>query len=315
MGLCTTLQLVFFGVLSIPTIVWALTYFVRVLILALSPVQNLKKKYNAEWALVTGGSSGIGKSLVRKLAEQGLNVVIVALKDDLLKNTTAEMKEAFPERQFIDVGVSLSPGVNYMKEIEKATENLCIQVIFNNAGYIQTGFFEQISVERQLANVECNATSATAITHHFLKRLISEEKKGCIVFTSSVVAYMPSPFSVTYGATKAYLSSFASSLAIENRAKGIDVCCIHPSPVASRFYDNTHKMEMMEMAKKGAVSPDALPDEILRSIGKCVLRDVGGFAIGMRILTCTLSENFMASTFAALAHKLPDYKKYSTERK
>jgi len=252
---------------------------------------------------------------VQKLAEQGLNVFIVALQDDLLKQTTEEMKKQFPEREFIDIGVSLSVGVDYMQEIKKATEAKCVQIIFNNAGYINTGFFEQVPLEKQLANVECNATAATAITHHFLSKLISEKKSGCIVFTSSVVAYMPSPFSVTYGATKAYLSSFAASLAIENKSKGIDICAVHPSPVASRFYDKVHKMEMMEMAQKGAVSPDTLPDEIFKSIGSCVFRDVGGFAMGMRVLTCILSENFMASVFASLASFLPDFKKYDPLRK
>jgi short-subunit dehydrogenase len=57
--------------------------------------QNLKKKYDAKWALVTGGSSGLGKALSEKLAQQGLNVVIAALGDDLLKNTTAELKTKY----------------------------------------------------------------------------------------------------------------------------------------------------------------------------------------------------------------------------
>jgi NADP-dependent 3-hydroxy acid dehydrogenase YdfG len=55
----------------------------------------LKKKYDAKWALVTGGSSGLGKALSEKLAQQGLNVVIAALGDDLLKNTTAELKAKY----------------------------------------------------------------------------------------------------------------------------------------------------------------------------------------------------------------------------
>mmetsp|Transcript_26949 Transcript_26949/g.42281 ORF Transcript_26949/g.42281 Transcript_26949/m.42281 type:complete len:314 (-) Transcript_26949:329-1270(-) len=311
----TTAALVILGTLATPTVIWSLTYFVRVILVALSRPVNLKKKYGAEWALVTGGSSGIGKSLCRRLAEQGLNVVVVALEDQLLKDTVAELKAAFPERQFIMVGANLSPGQKYMEKIAKATKDISVQCVFNNAGYIVTGFFEQVPVERQLANVECNATAAVAITHHFLARLVSEGKRGCIVFTSSVVAYMPAPFSVTYGATKAFLSSFASSLAIENREKGIDVCSVHPSPVASRFYDNTHKMEMMDFAKKGAASPDAYPDQILKSVGRCVLRDVGGFAVGMRVVTCLMSENFLASAFAAAARFLPDFKKYSVDRK
>lgn len=60
--------------------------------------QNLKKKYGAEWAVVTGGSSGIGRALVNKLARSGLNVVIVAMADKLMDETMASLKEEFPEQ-------------------------------------------------------------------------------------------------------------------------------------------------------------------------------------------------------------------------
>ena len=53
----------------------------------------MKKKYNAKWAMVSGGSSGLGRALVQKLANQGLNIVIVALDDDLLKKTGEELKK------------------------------------------------------------------------------------------------------------------------------------------------------------------------------------------------------------------------------
>lgn len=60
--------------------------------------QDLKKKYQAQWALVTGGSSGIGRAIVDRLALQGLNVCVVSIDDDLLKNTVKELKAAFPKQ-------------------------------------------------------------------------------------------------------------------------------------------------------------------------------------------------------------------------
>jgi short-subunit dehydrogenase len=56
-----------------------------------------------------------------------------------------------------------------------------------------------------------------------------------------------------YGTTKAGLSQFAASLACEVMAKGIDVTVVHPSPVASNFYNNLAKIDALEMAKKMAV--------------------------------------------------------------
>lgn len=64
---------------------------------------------------------------------------------------------------------------------------------------------------------------------------IDKKMKGCIVFTSSAAACIPSPFGVTYAATKSFLSSFGASLAPEVKKLGIDVMVAHPSPVSSRY--------------------------------------------------------------------------------
>merc|ERR1719198_2222396 len=75
--------------LSVVMAVWGciavFSYLVPQLLANLRGVQNLKKRYGADWALVTGASSGIGKALTVQLAEQGLNVVLVALDDALLQ--------------------------------------------------------------------------------------------------------------------------------------------------------------------------------------------------------------------------------------
>ena len=64
---------------------------------------------------------------------------------------------------------------------------------------------------------------------------ITKKLPGCLVYTSSAAAAMPSPFSVQYAATKSFLSVFGASLAPEVKPHGIDVLVFHPSPVASRW--------------------------------------------------------------------------------
>jgi NADPH:quinone reductase-like Zn-dependent oxidoreductase len=74
------------------------TYWLPKVLVSLMPTQNLKKKYGAEWAIVTGSSSGIGKSLAVKLAQQGVNVVLVALQEQILDDTLAELQAQFTAR-------------------------------------------------------------------------------------------------------------------------------------------------------------------------------------------------------------------------
>lgn len=303
----------FFAFLSLT---WITLYVLAEIFMTLRPVPDLKKKYDATWALVTGGGSGIGKSLCFKLASQGLNVVIVSLDDDFLKDTTKELKKAYPDLEFRSVACNFSPGQPYMEKIIEATKDITVQCIFNNAGFIVTGFLDQSPIGKILANIECNATASVNVTHHFLSKLVTLKKKGCIVFTSSVAAYTPTPFASMYASTKAFISQFAASINIEVSNLGIDVCAVHPSPVASNFYANVeHKIDLMEAAQKQAVAPDNLPDEIFKSVGACPYRDIGGMAIGTRMGTFFLPYYFMSMMFAFAAPLLPDYKTHSKNRK
>lgn len=76
-----------------------------------------------------------------------------------------------------------------------------------------------------------------------------------------------------------------------------------------------HKIELMEQAQKSAVGPERLPDEILRSLGCCALRDLGAMAWGTRMGTFFVPYNFFTELFAAAAPFLTDYRVHNEKRK
>jgi NAD(P)-dependent dehydrogenase (short-subunit alcohol dehydrogenase family) len=71
-----------------------------------------------------GGGSGIEKALCFALAQQGSNVVVVSLDDDLSKTKMQELKQQFSKQEFRAVGVNFAPGVKYMDAISKATKDI-----------------------------------------------------------------------------------------------------------------------------------------------------------------------------------------------
>lgn len=278
--------------------------------------QDLKKKYNASWALVTGGSSGIGKELARKLLAQGLNVIIVARDEPVFDTTLGELKAQFPKSEVRHVKANLSDCTGaWMADVKKATEDIDVQIVFNNAGFIVTGFFEQQKIETHLSCFHCNLTANIHLTHHFYSELIRKGLRGCIVFTSSSAGFIPNPFAVMYGCTKSGVSELAASLAVEGKSRGVDVHAVHPSPVNSRFTAGggnnvkVHKIDMFDLAYKFATGPEALPELIFACIGRSpVMIDLGGTSIGLRLGVHFVGYNLMTYAFALCAPLMADYR-------
>lgn len=125
---------------------------------------------------------------------------------------------------------------------------------------------------------------------------------------------MSNPYVYIDGATKAFVSQFAASLAIEVRSMGIDVLAVHPSPVASNFFDKVHKLDALEMAQKSAVAPDSVPMKILSCVGRSHLGDMGSMALGVRVFTALVPYDFLTGVFAFFSPYMGDFKKYNSNR-
>lgn len=277
--------------------------------------QDLKKKYNASWALVTGASSGIGRALSERLAAQGLNVVLVGLADHLLKDTHACLTKKYPKQEFRQVGVNLGESGAYLPTIIKATSDIEISLLFNNAGFVSTGLFADSSLAAQMANYECNAISPVQITHHFLNKMLDKKIKGCVCFTSSPAGLIPNPMTTMYGATKAFLTEFSLSIGAEVKSDGIDVLVVHPSPVNTAFYSgNTHNIGAMKMFQKTATTPDSIARCFFVSVGKSMIHEQGYFCLFTRLILKVLDVCLLANIIGFFTAGQADYKKSKKKR-
>jgi short-subunit dehydrogenase len=272
----------------------------------LSP-QNLKKKYDAEWALVTGGSSGIGRALVERLAKQGLNLIIAAMDDDLLVNTAKELQNDYPSIEVVPVPVNLGTD-GYMEALDAVTAGKDVQIVFCNAGFMMTGFYTTKALGAQLVNYNCNITSHVKITHEYVRRMQASNLRGCVVFTGSPAGFLPSPFSVMYGSTKAFVTEFASSLSCEIRADGIDVSVVHPSPVGTRFYDKADKIDEIKFFMSTAATPDTLARALLTAPGNLVVYNQGYYPFVAQLLLILCDRAFLTEIMCRIAHTLGSYK-------
>jgi short-subunit dehydrogenase len=266
------------------------------------PEQNLKHKYGAKWAIVTGSSSGIGKAIAEKLASQGINVVLAALDDTLLANTFTELQKKFPSVTFRKVGVNLGQDGKYMDSIVEATRDIEVNLVFNNAGYICPGLFADTEYDRLRANFECNAGCTIPITHHFLRLMLSRKQRGLVAFTSSSAGYFAGPTATLYSSTKAFVTNFAVTLAAEIKSDGIDVVAMHPSPVATNFYKTIGPaLSSLQTAQKAGIAPSVIADQIFAAAGRLTIWDQGSVSFVFRLVNKILDFGLFSEIVARLA--------------
>jgi short-subunit dehydrogenase len=299
------------------------------------------------WALVTGASSGIGLSIVRQVAQQGINVVLVARDDALLPKAIAQLRVEFPERSFRIVATDLSepslpggePGnennalPNYLSKVAEETKDLfaagTLRLVFSNAGYLLMSFYWRRSLSEQMRNWECNITAALRLTHFVLEQWSTRQHSsrtrddapsrssnvagGLLAFTSSSSFFLPTPFATLYGAEKAALTSFAQSLAVEVRDLGVDVLVVHPSYTRTNLYSNQPKLAILQFLDRfTGATPDYVATTMLRAIGRgFVVRDIGLYSYLTRWLGHMVDIGFMSSLIVHLRHLVPEYRQFS----
>lgn len=147
------------------------------------------------------------------------------------------------------------------------------------------------------------------LAHWFVQHMKGAKAKGLIMFTSSPASLMPSPSCAMYGATKAFLTEFAMSLAPEVASMGIDVSVMNPSPVATNFYNGAHEIDMLKFFKSTATTPDNIADAMLAGGGRLVVVDQGYYSAAVRTLLKIADINFIAECTKLTAPTMADFVK------
>ncbi len=152
--------------------------------------------------------------------------------------------------------------------------------------------------------------SGLKIAHHFFNLWKKAGRKGALNFTCSSVAYFPAPYSSMYGATKAFMNNFCSSLAVEGKHNNIDILCFNPQYTKTKLYDNTEKLGILDLFALMGSEPIDVAKTMLKAVGRLSLCDQGPYSIGMRIFGGLLFDLNILTPIMALGMKLaPEYKK------
>lgn len=187
-------------------------------------------------ALITGASSGIGYELARCFARDGHDVVLVARREERLRELSDELQRAYDITAHVlpaDLTRTESP-----REIWEhlTSQNIDIEFLVNNAGLGEYGIFTETKWERELQSLQVNVVALTHLTKLFLPPML-QRRRGRVLNVASTAAFQPGPLMAVYFATKAYVLSFSEAINYENRGSGVTVTALCPGPTHSGFQE------------------------------------------------------------------------------
>ena len=176
-------------------------------------------------ALITGATSGIGAEYARRLAADGYNLIITGRREDTIQALADELSQTYD----CTVKVFLIELSNFW-QVENFTENiqdLDIHLLVNNAGFGTTKFFHREPFDIYEKMIATHIVAHVKIIYDILPKMI-EKGNGVIINVSSAGAFLPSPKTVTYSGTKAFLVAFTESLHMELEGTGVQVQVVCP---------------------------------------------------------------------------------------
>ena len=208
-------------------------------------------------AVITGGSSGIGKATAIELKKRGLTVYELSRRDSDIPG-------------IIHIKADVTDGKSVSDAIDRViSEQGRIDILINNAGYGISGAVEFTQTEDAMRLFDVNFFGMVRMTEKVIPYM-RENGGGRIVNISSVAAVVPIPFQTYYSASKAAISSYSMALANEVGRFGIRVSAIMPGDISTGFTDARKKITEGDDVYLGSVS---------RSVGTMEKDERGGMDV------------------------------------
>lgn len=217
------------------------------------------------YALVTGASKGIGKSMAIALAQRKINLLLVARSADELGKLQTVIKNQYSvEVDILPIDLSNNDGPKTILDWVN-NKGYHIHILINNAGYGLWGKFAELDLTAQLEMCQLNMNTVTSLCHLLLPSLLKAEK-AYILNVSSTAAYQAVPTLAVYSATKAYVLSFTRALRFELKNTGVSLSCLSPGPVDTGFASRAGLDAFSKMAKKFNMQPDDVAEIAIKGM-------------------------------------------------
>jgi len=230
----------------------------------LHPSKELDMTNDTSTALITGGTSGIGRATANKLAQLGIHVLVVGRNAERGKNTIDEIRAAGGKADFIasDLRDAESARAVAQRAIELGDGR--VDILINNAGIYPFGPTHEMTEEGFDRVFSLNVKAPYFLVAE-LAPLMAKRGKGAIVNLSTMAADYGAPGMSLYGSSKAAINLLTKTWAAEYGPSGVRVNEVSPGPTRTEGTDAMGE-GLEQLASQAPAGRPATPDEIAEAI-------------------------------------------------
>ncbi|NLG46901.1 SDR family NAD(P)-dependent oxidoreductase [Gordonia sp. (in: high G+C Gram-positive bacteria)] len=172
------------------------------------------------WALIVGGSEGVGSAFAKQLAADGFNIVLMARNAERLEAAAVDVREAGAEVRTVALDLLADDAID---KLIAATADIEVGLLILNAGANTYGSeFVGGDLDKHLQVLDLNVTRQIPLVHHFAQAMV-ERGRGGVILVGSLSGYSGSDREGIYAASKAFSRIFAEGLWAESKPRGVDV--------------------------------------------------------------------------------------------
>ena len=193
------------------------------------------KSNQTQTILITGCSSGIGKTTAKVLKDRGYRVFATARKRE---DVDQLLKQGF---ESVQLDLASSKSINSaVNEITEKTRGR-LDALFNNGAFGQLGAVEDLSRDVLRTQFETNLFGTHELTNRVIP-IMRSQGQGKIIYNSSVLGFVAMKYRGAYNASKYALEGLADTLRLELDGTGIQIVLIEPGPILSNFRENAQRL-------------------------------------------------------------------------
>lgn len=253
----------------------------------------------SKYALVTGGTSGIGRELAKLFAADKYNLVLVARSQDELTQTATEFQQQYGVEVKTIAKDLMQRQAPFEVYDEIKAQGIQIDALVNDAGQGQYGTFTTTDINRELDIVQLNIGATIVLTKLYLQEMVARND-GKILQLASLASELPGPLQSVYHATKAFVLSFTESIQEENKDSKVTITALLPGLTDTDFFNKAHMTQAKNVAEGGAMTATDVAKDGYKALMNGDKRVIAGFMNNVQV---AMSNVLPDTVLAAMVHK------------